>query len=418
MDRTTVELSGLGFQAAITAILALVYLVLWRRQRRAYFLTWGAAWGMYALRLAFISSYVVTRREAWLFAHQAATDFTALLLLGAALQFSRGFRLRPRHLGFAALGLAWSAFETYGIHDMRVAGTSASVLLSTVTLWNGIVFWRHAHRVPSGGARLLAWTFVLWGVHHLDYPLLRAFGSGVLWGVFADVTFIVVASLGTLFLVLGEERRALATRTAQLEQLTRQLMRAQEDERRRIARELHDEAGQVLTALKIDLDLEGRREASELVGRALAQVRDLSNLLRPAVLDDLGLTPALRGLVDDFARRTRIAVALEMPERPGPLTPEQEVAIYRVVQEALTNVARHAGAREVRVRLEPGPDALRVAVEDDGCGVRGEPVAHLGLLGMRERLTALGGSLAIGPGGNGMAKGFRLEAEIPTGAAS
>lgn len=413
MDRITVELSALGFQAGITLILALVYLVLWRRQRRAYFLTWGAAWGLYALRLACISTYLVSRHERWLFAHQAATDVTALLLLGAALQFSRGLKLTRRWIAFAGLGVAWSAFETYGIRNMMLAGIEASVLLSLVTLWTGVVFWRHAARVPSGGARLLAWTFTLWGIHHLDYPLLRPLGAGVLWGVFADVTFIVVASLGTLFLVLGEERRALAARTAQLEQLTRQLLRAQEDERRRIARELHDEAGQVLTAVKIELDLDGRREASELVARALAQVRDLSNLLRPAVLDDLGLMPALRGLVDDFAQRTRIDATLETPERPGPLTPEQEVAIYRVVQEALTNVARHADARSVRVRLDPGPRALRLEIEDDGRGASGEPVPHLGLLGMRERLTALGGSLEIS-GRNGRG-GFRLQAEIPTG---
>jgi len=413
MDRTTVELSALGFQAAITAVLALVYLVLWRRQRRAYFLTWGAGWALYAVRLAFISTYLVTRHERWLFAHQAATDVTALLLLGAALQFSRGQRLTRRWLVFGGLAIAWAAFETFGIHSMVIAGIEASVLLSAVTLWTGVVFWRHARRVPSGGAWLLAWTFALWGLHHLDYPLLRPLGTGVLWGVFADVTFIVVASLGTLFLVLGEERHALAARTAQLEKLTRQLLRAQEDERRRIARELHDEAGQVLTAVKIELDLDGRREASELVARALAQVRDLSNLLRPAVLDDLGLTPALRGLVDDFARRTRIATTLELPERLGPLTPDQEVAIYRVVQEALTNVARHAEAQCVRVRLDHGIDALKLEIEDDGRGARGEPVPHLGLLGMRERLTALGGSLAIG-GRNGRG-GFRLEAEIPTG---
>src|SRR6185369_16680697 len=110
------------------------------------------------------------------------------------------------------------------------------------------------------------------------------------------------------------------------------LLRSQEDERRRIARELHDSAGQVLTAVKIELDLEGRREAGEMVGRALAQVRDLSNLLRPTVLDDLGLLPALRGLVDDFSRRTRIAASLEIDEPIGALGSDLQVVLYRVVQ--------------------------------------------------------------------------------------
>jgi signal transduction histidine kinase len=275
------------------------------------------------------------------------------------------------------------------------------------------VFWRHGVRTRSRGASLLAATFVLWGLHHLDYPLLRPLGTGVLYGVFADVLFITLAAIGILFLVLAEGRRALEARTGQLEQLTRLLLRSQEDERRRIARELHDEAGQVLTAVKIQLDLEGRSEAGEMVGRALAQVRDLSNLLRPAMLDDLGLLPALRGLVDDFAKRTRIQATLACSDTLGPLPDEQQVAIYRVVQEALTNVARHAGARRVEVRLEADGDRVRLAVEDDGRGVPGEPTPHLGLLGIRERITTLGGTLVI----DGMpGRGFRIEAEIPAGA--
>src|SRR5439155_9378186 len=239
-----------------------------------------------------------------------------------------------------AAAIAWAYVAIYVLRDMRSAGISAAVMLSAVTLWTGLVFWNQHRRAPSTGSLLLASTFTLWGLHHLDYPLLRPLGNGLLYGVFADVLFIVSAAIGTLFLVLGDGRRALEERNLQLEQLTRQLLRAQEDERRRIARELHDQAGQVLTAVKIELDLEGRREASEMVGQALAQVRDLSNLLRPSVLD-LGLVPALRGLVEDFGRRTRVDAALESDEPLAPFGPELEVALFRVVQEALTNVARH-----------------------------------------------------------------------------
>jgi signal transduction histidine kinase len=298
---------------------------------------------------------------------------------------------------------------------MRLAGSSAAIMLSGVTLWTGWVLWGHRRRVPSTGATVLAATFTLWGIHHLDYPLLRALGQGVLVGVFADMLFIVAATVGTLLLVLGDGRRILEERNLQLESLTRQLLHAQEDERRRIARELHDHAGQVLTAVKIELDLEGRREASEMVGRALAQVRDLSNLIRPTVLDDLGLLPALQGLVDDFGRRTQIEATLELAEPLGPFTPELQVALYRVVQEALTNVARHADAGRVRVRLGSENGEIRLDVEDDGHGVAGEPTPHLGLLGIRERITALGGMVEIGtaPGA-----GFRLIATIPAGATS
>ena len=415
MPFASAELSALGFQAVLTALLALVYYGLWRQQRQPYFASWAAAWTVYALRLGFISAFLVTHHIVWLFAHQAATTFTALLLLFAALEFARGVRWRGRHLWLALVATAWGYFAIYVLRNMRVAGTSAAVMLSAVTFWTGLVFWRYRRAVPSTGSTVLAWTFTLWGLHHLDYPLLRPLGNGAFYSVFADVLFIVATAIGTLFVVLNNERRILEERSAQLEQLTRQLLRAQEDERRRIARELHDSAGQVLTAVKIELDLEGRREASEMVGQALAQVRDLCNLLRPTVLDDLGLLPALRGLVEDFGRRTRIEVVLDAPEPFGPLAPELQVVLYRVVQEALTNVARHAAARRASVSLGIENGSVRLAVEDDGRGLSGEPTPHLGLLGIRERVTALGGVLAIraAPGA-----GFRLEATIPAGAAA
>jgi signal transduction histidine kinase len=373
------------------------------------------AWGLYALKLGCISAYMIGRETFWLFAHQAATGLMALLLLWAALQFSRGLAWRRHYLWFPVITTAWALGSVYGIRDMRAAGIIVVLLLAAVTLWTGWVFWRRRRESRSPGATLLAWTFTLWGFHHLDYPLLRPLGSGVLYGVFADVLFIVAASIGTLFLVLGDERRAIEERSAQLEQLTRLLLRAQEDERRRIARELHDEAGQILTAVKIELDLDGRKEAGAMVGKALAQVRDLSNLLRPTVLDDLGLVPAVRGLVEDFAGRTRIRTDLGIAEGLKGFTREQEVVVYRVVQEALTNVARHAQATRVGVRIALEDGGVRLTIEDDGCGVSGPPQPHLGLLGMRERVTAAGGSLEVRsePG-----RGFRIEAMIPVGAAA
>jgi signal transduction histidine kinase len=410
VDRLTVELSALGFQAAVTALLAAVYLGLWRSQRRLWFATWAAGWTLYAVRLVLISAFLLDRGEVWLFAHQAVTGVTALLLLAAALQFSQGLRWRPWHAALGLLPVAWAAVAIYVIQDLAVAGLSAAAFLSAVTLWTGVVFWKHRRRDSSASATALAVTFTLWGLHHLDYPLLRPLGSGVLYGVFADVLLITTAAIGTLFLVLGDGRRALEARRRELEQLTGLLLRAQEDERRRIARELHDEAGQVLTAVKIELDLEGRGEASRMVARALDQVRDLSNLLRPSVLDDLGLLPALRTLVEDFRRRTRIDVSFEAPERIEPLPPDQEVAIYRVVQEALTNVARHSGARAVCVSLRGTQGGVALAIEDDGRSLDTPPEPHLGLLGMRERVHALGGTLAFSAA---RGAGFRIEASLP-----
>jgi signal transduction histidine kinase len=412
VNRLTVECSALGFQAVITSLLALACFGLWRRQNRPYFLTWSLAWALYAIRLASMSAFLVHRDQAWLAVHQSLTGLVALLLLFAALQFSRGTRWDPRYLVLGVVALLWGWGSIYVIHSMLVAGIVSTVLLSGVTVWTGVAFWKHRRQVPSSAAPVLAWTFWLWGLHHLDYPLMRRFGEGVLYGMFADVLFIVVTTLGTMFLVLGDERRKLETRNTQLEQLTRLLLSAQEDERRRIARELHDEAGQALTVVKMELDLDDRRDASALVGKVLAQVRDLSNLLRPSALDDLGLQPALRSLVEDFARRTRIEATLETAGSARTFAPDLEVALYRVVQEALTNIIRHAHAQRVRVRLDVEPRQVRIEVADDGGGIEGEVTPHLGLLFMRERITELGGTLDAGPVGGG-APGFRIQATIP-----
>lgn len=410
LDRTFVECSALGFQSVVTSVLAAACYVLWRRGRGGYFLTWAIAWSVYVVRLACMSAFLVRRDLVFLFLHQAATGISALLLLAAALQLSRGLRLRPWHAVAVPLSIGWAWFTIYGIESMVVAGISATVLLSGVTIWTGLIFWRERARLSRGAARVLASAFVLWGLHHLDYPLLRSFGAAVLYGVFADVLFLFAIGLGLLFVVLGRERDRLAARTAELEQLTRLMLRVQEDERRRLARDLHDEAGQVLSAVKIELELDGRHEAGALVGRALAQVRDLSNLLRPSALDDLGLVPALHALADDVAARARLPVDVQADDAGRQLPPDVEVAIYRVVQEALTNIVRHAGATHATVRLARQDHVVSVHVEDDGRGIAEADEPQLGLLGMRERVTALGGQVEVGRSASG---GVRVAARIP-----
>ena len=216
----------------------------------------------------------------------------------------------------------------------------------------------------------------------------------------------------------------------ELHTATIKLIGAQEDERRTIARELHDEVGQVLTALKVELSLAHRKlttagvsvepllEAQTLADGALATVRDLSQLLRPAALDDLGLPAAIDAALRGLARRHEIKVELSQTGMTDRLAPETEIAAYRIIQEALTNVARHAAATHCRVRLMRLPETLRVEVEDDGAGfdILGAPAEPrgLGLIGMRERAAMLGGRLTIlsAPG-----SGTRLCVELPTGAA-
>jgi len=409
-DRTFVECSALGFQAVVTTVLAVTCYVLWLRQRGAHFLTWSAAWAVYVLRLSSMSAFLVHRDMVWLFSHQVMTGLSALLLLGAAAQLSRGFVWRPQHLFAVPLVVGWSWLTIFGMHSMVVAGVTSTLLLASVTIWTGLVFWRDRQRVSSGAAPVLAWAFMLWGVHHMDYPLLRGFGAGVLYGVFADVLFLFAIGIGMLFLVLGDERSRLAARTSELEQLTGLLLRAQEDERRRIARELHDEAGQALTAVKIELDLDGHVEAGKRVGLALAQVRDLSNLLRPSALDDLGLVAALRALTEDMAQRSRTTIDLDVDTGGCRFTPDIEVVIYRVVQEALTNAIRHAHAATVRAIVEVTDGHVHLTIDDDGQGLAPGASPHLGWLGMQERVTAVGGTLSVDTAGG---RGVRIEASIP-----
>ena len=162
LDRTFVECSALGFQSVVTSILAIACYVLWRRQGGTYFLTWTAAWSVYVVRLACMSTFLVRRDMVWLFLHQAATGISALLLLAAALQLSRGFVLRPIHALAVPLSVAWAWVTIYGIGSMLVAGITATLLLSWVTIWTGVVFWRERDRMSSGAAPVLAGAFILW----------------------------------------------------------------------------------------------------------------------------------------------------------------------------------------------------------------------------------------------------------------
>jgi len=228
---------------------------------------------------------------------------------------------------------------------------------------------------------------------------------------------------------LGETVRA---GREQLKALSRRLLTAQEEERRRLAVELHDELGQVLTAVKINLaSLERQseapttpahlRDAIASVDRAMERVRDLALDLRPSVLDDLGLPAAVRWYADRFARSTRVEAHLSIDAVPH-LPPELETACFRVAQEALTNVARHAQARNVWVDLHLVAEALDLRVRDDGIGFdpgaareRAIGGASMGLLGMQERVSLVGGEyeLSTRPGGGTEVRaGFRLGEKV------
>jgi two-component system sensor histidine kinase UhpB len=187
----------------------------------------------------------------------------------------------------------------------------------------------------------------------------------------------------------------------------RRALQAQEAERRRIASGLHDEVGQVLTGVLLRVDDE---ETKEAVRQALEEVRRIARELRPEMLEQLGLVSAR------FAEQSGIHVERRFaPELPA-LSDDAELAVYRVAQESLTNVARHSGASRVRLTLEPGPSSVVLRVADDGHGMAEAAVrnGHGGLRGMRERALLVGGALAIKPAREG---GVEVRLEVPAGSA-
>ncbi|MER7481838.1 sensor histidine kinase [Streptomyces sp. NPDC126510] len=186
---------------------------------------------------------------------------------------------------------------------------------------------------------------------------------------------------------------------------TRALL-AQEGERRRIAQELHDEVGQSMTAILLGLKrsaddapepLRGElQELQEITRESLDEVRRLVRRLRPGVLDDLGLVSALTSLSEDFATHTGLSVTRRFDSDLPALEPETELVLYRVAQESLTNVARHADARRVTVALRRADDGVVLTVTDDGSGIEA-PREGAGIRGMRERALLVGGTLEITP---------------------
>ena len=232
---------------------------------------------------------------------------------------------------------------------------------------------------------------------------------------------------------ITSENSRLIERVAESERrfrrISRGVLRLQEEERTRISRDLHDGIGQLLTALKIQLELLERDAAglTEVAGRiassrelaetALAEVRQLSHVLRPQMLDELGLEPTLRWLARTFQKRTGIEVEVAFAGSATHRRPDLETLVYRLVQEALTNVARHSGARAATVTLSREPERLVVRIEDRGEGFRPEELLSasdeergFGIRAMKDRVESMNGrfTLRSAPG-----SGTLVEADLP-----
>ena len=575
---TALELDAAVLQAAITALLAVLCVFLHHQYRKPYFAWWAGTWALYVLRLGAIITFIVGGQRSWLYWHQVLTGWTALGLLGASLSFSAPRPWRRRYLLAALFPPVWAYVAIYELHNFLLAAGPAVIFLSIATMWTGWVFLRYHRQVGSTGAALLAGAFLLWGLHHLDYPFLRARGAFAPWGYYLDILFELAVGGGIGLLVFDELRRGigalsalsgdlqqtgrerdvldtllarpltlpavrgsalyasdagtfvrgagacaawastapdgaaalviaeavtsgrpqlspswtahgrpdayayaavlpifrgasatdalvlvgdardpftaldesflvalgqqvgaalenadlyrrLQARTVELAQLSARMVEQHEEERRRLSRELHDETAQLFSAVKMELGLlrehvapaEAVRldRALALVDTGIQSIRDVTNSLRPSLLDDLGLLPALRSLVAEFSERSGIRVALDAPAALPPLSKDAELALFRALQEGLSNVLRHAAAGAIDIDLAVESGAVHLDLRDDGRGpprgadaARLEREGHMGLTGMRERIGALGGTVRFGAR-EGSAAGARLQVRLP-----
>jgi signal transduction histidine kinase len=235
---------------------------------------------------------------------------------------------------------------------------------------------------------------------------------------------------------LEEKNQALLQQEATVRELSGQLLRAQDEERRRIARELHDSAGQIVAALHMNLmplveatqDLNsnvasGITQSIEFVEELSSELRTISYLLHPPLLDEAGLPSAVRWYVEGFAERSNIEVELDLPPELGRLPGEMELTIFRMVQECLTNIHRHSEGKKASIRVHRSANGVCLAIQDNGKGMEianlgdssMKPVrAGVGIQGMRERVRQLNGQFEI----QSDHSGTRVTANLPLAAAA
>ena len=332
-------------------------------------------------------------------------------------RFSKAFHSSPAALSITLLedGRLLEVNAAF----LRMTGFSREEVIGRTTLELGL--WDSQHRLAMAKALREHGPIV-------DFEIKFRKKSGEIRDALLSVELIQLGLGESSVLGIAQDVTERNRAEEALQSYPRQLIEAQEAERQSIARELHDQIGQVLTAIHLNLkavwetseSTEARAlidEGVAIVDEALGQVRNLSFELRPSLLDDLGLATALRWYTDRFTQRTgiRSTTTINLPEPPARLTRELETACFRIVQEALTNVVRHARAKKVAVRLQKRNGEIRLTVKDDGNGFDAHSqnlapfTTHVGLRGMRERALALGGRLDV----RSSSRGTRISANFP-----
>ena len=290
------------------------------------------------------------------------------------------------------------------------------------TVWLGVVFCAWFCGV---GPSILATAIMLVGVWYWFLPPFGTFNRVNLSEFTGMMGFLLFAGI---IISIGERARriqarlnaahdemeaAVKRRTAELaeaneklRELTGSLLHMQDMERRRFARELHDSVGQLLSVINMNLASFDRENLSpeavhllgdsrQLVEQIIRQIRTISHLLHPPLLEEAGLGPALRIYVEGFGERSGIAADLQVEKDLPRLSPDLEISIFRIVQECLTNILKHAGAKSVAIRVERAAGMVSVTVSDDGRGMGDARKLGVGLRGMQERVHELHGTLQV-----------------------
>jgi signal transduction histidine kinase len=267
------------------------------------------------------------------------------------------------------------------------------------------------------------------GVHLTDVDRLKGYQRGAVDYISVPVVPEVLRAKVSVFAELHRKTQQMELLNAELRHLSTKLIASQDDERRRIARELHDGLGQDLAAAKMVLEgiphnghvapprAEVVAEATMLIGRAIQQVRSISHLLHPPLLDEVGLQSALQWYLEGFTKRSGIETSIDVQPQEFPrLAPDLETTIFRIIQEALTNVFRHSGARRAWVTLSQQESQAFSSVRDDGKGISSgvqefyPGLIGVGISGMKRRVKELGGELRL----LNAEPGTIVEVSIPT----
>jgi signal transduction histidine kinase len=276
----------------------------------------------------------------------------------------------------------------------------------------------------NAGSQQVESLFAQFGTH-LAVTLATTLGLGLLLAAFSMSRILSLErEAGARFMEIAKARE-------ELKELSARLVEAQENERRAISRELHDEVGQSLSALLVELgnlsaalaggssgELRGHVDViKKLAENSVNVVRNMALLLRPSMLDDLGLVPALQWQAREVSKRTGMRVDIAAKNVSDHLPEEHKTCIYRVVQEALHNCSKHAGAHMVRVTVHEEDARLLLAIQDDGRGFESQMERGMGLLGMEERVTHLRGSFQVdSKSGQGTLLSIELPLPAPNGA--